>query len=228
VVNFINHEGTHSLSQWNTKKKIYSNIVVKNQSKFYIMKKELILEIIQERWSPYSFSSNQVEGFKMKAIFEAAGYAPSCNNEQPWMFVFTTQEEEKVFHDYMGFLADSNKVWAKYAYALVISMARTKFSYNGKPNRYSFHDTGMAVTNLLLQALALDIYVHQMGGFSIEKVKEYFKLSDDIEPVAMMAVGYLGDGISLSPELLMRDEKRRPRKSVNEFVFKNSLTDQAF
>ncbi len=192
------------------------------------MKKELILEIIQERWSPYSFSSNQVEEFKMKAMFEAASYAPSCNNEQPWLFVFSTQEEKEVFNDYIGFLADGNKVWAKYAYALVISMARTKFSYNGKPNRYAFHDTGMAVTNLLLQATALDVYVHQMAGYSIDKVKEYFKLSDDIEPVAMMAVGYLGDGTSLSPELLTRDEKRRPRKSIKEFVLKNSLSNQAF
>jgi nitroreductase len=86
----------------------------------------------------------------------------------------------------------------------------------------------MAIENLLLQALALDVYVHQMGGYSIEMVREYFKLGDDIEPVAMMAVGYLGDGSSLSPELLKRDEFRRPRKSVNEFVFKNSLADHAF
>jgi len=192
------------------------------------MKKELILEIIQERWSPYSFSSIPVEDFKMKAIFEAAGYAPSCNNEQPWRFVFTTQQDKKVFNDYVGFLVDGNKVWAKNAYALVISMARTKFTYNSKPNRYAFHDTGMAVTNLLLQGLSLDVYVHQMGGFSVGKVKEYFNLTGEIEPVAMMAVGYLGDGTSISPELLMRDEKRRPRKSVNEYVFKNSLSDHAF
>jgi nitroreductase len=107
-------------------------------------------------------------------------------------------------------------------------MARTKFSYNGNPNRFAFHDTGMAVTNLLLQALALDVYVHQMGGYSVEKVKEYFNLGDDIEPVAMMAVGYLGDGSLLTPELLKRDEARRPRKSVSEFVFKNTLTNHAF
>jgi nitroreductase len=192
------------------------------------MKKELILEIIQERWSPYSFSSTPVEGFKLKAMFEAAGYAPSCNNEQPWAFVFSTRDEKEVFNDYVEFLSDGNKVWAKHAYALIISMARTKFSYNGKPNRYAFHDTGMAVANLLLQALTLDVYVHQMGGYSVEKVKKYFKLGDDIEPVAMMAVGYLGDGSSLTPELLKRDEKRRPRKSVNEFVFKNSLSTPAF
>jgi len=192
------------------------------------MKKELILEIIQERWSPYSFSSTPVEEFKLKSMFEAAGYAPSCNNEQPWMFVYSTQENKDVFDDYLGFMVDSNKVWAKHAYALIISMARTKFSYNGKPNRHAFHDTGMAVANLLFQALAMDVYVHQMAGYSVEKVKEYFKLNDDIEPVAMMAVGYIGDGVALSPELLKRDEKRRPRKSVNEFAFKNSLSDPAF
>ena len=192
------------------------------------MKKELILEIIQERWSPYSFSPSPVEDFKLKAMFEAAGFAPSCNNEQPWLFVITTRDDEKVFDDYIGFMNDGNKIWAKNAYAIVISMARIKFAHSGKPNRWAFHDTGMAVSNLLLQALALDVYVHQMGGYSVEKVKDYFKLGDDIEPVAMMAVGYLGDGSSLTPELLKRDEVRRPRKSITEFVYKNSLNRTAF
>jgi nitroreductase len=86
----------------------------------------------------------------------------------------------------------------------------------------------MSVNNLLLQALSLDVYVHQMGGYSVEKVKDYFKLGDDIEPMAMMAVGYLGDGSTLTPELLKRDENRRPRKSIKEFVFKNSRSNLAF
>ena len=192
------------------------------------MKIELILEIIQERWSPYSFSQAPVEEFKLKAMFEAASCAPSCNNEQPWIFVISTMDNEAVFNDYIGFMVDGNKIWAKNAYAIVISMARTRFSHNGKSNRWAFHDTGMAVSNLLLQALALDVYVHQMGGYSVERVKEYFKLGDDIEPVAMMAIGYLGDGSLLIPELLRRDETRRPRKSVSEFVFKNSLDNHAF
>jgi nitroreductase len=192
------------------------------------MKKELILEIIQERWSPYAFSSSPVEEFKIKAMFEAASCAPSCNNEQPWAFVYTTQDDKDVFNDYLGFLVEGNRIWVKDAYAIVISMARTNFSHSGKPNRWAFHDTGMAVSNLLLQALALDVYVHQMGGYSIEKVKEYFKLGNDIEPVAMMAVGYLGDGANLSPELLKRDENRRPRKPITEFVYKNFLDKIAF
>jgi nitroreductase len=192
------------------------------------MKKELVLEIIQERWSPYSFSSAPLEDFKLKAMFEAAGYAPSCNNEQPWLFVYTTRQDEKAFDDYLGFMKESNRLWAKHAYALIISMSRTKFMHNSKHNRYAFHDTGMAVTNMLLQALTMDIYVHQMGGFSVDSVKQYFSLTEDIEPVAMMAAGYLGDGLSLSPELLKRDEKRRPRKTVNEFTFRNFLSNPAF
>lgn len=192
------------------------------------MKTELILEILKERWSPYSFSSDPVEDYKLKAMIEAAGYAPSCNNDQPWIFVFTTQQDRETFDLYIDFLADANKVWAKNAYALIISMARTRFSFNGKPNRYAFHDTGMAVTNLVLQALAMDIYVHQMGGFSVEKVKKHFKLDDSIEPVAVMAAGYMGEGNFLAPELLKRDEKRRPRKSINEYSFRNSFSDPAF
>ena len=192
------------------------------------MRKELILEIIQERWSPYVFSSTPVEEFKLKTMFEAAGLAPSCNNEQPWVFVISTRDQQDVFDDYVEFLTDGNKVWAKHAYALIISMARTKFSYNGKPNRFAFHDTGMAVSNLLLQATALDVYVHQMGGYSVERVKEYFSLGADVEPVAMMAVGYLGDGSLLPPDLVKRDESRRSRKSIHEFVFKGSFSQLAF
>lgn len=192
------------------------------------MKTELILEIIKERWSPCALSPAPVEEFKLKAMFEAAGYAPSSNNEQPWIFVYTTQQEGNIFHDYTGFLNESNRIWAKEAYALVISMARTRYIKTGKINRFAFHDTGMAVANMLLQALAMDVYVHQMGGFSVEKVKEYFNLDENIEPVAVMAVGYMGDGLTLPPELLKRDEQRRSRKSVNEYAFKNSLSIPAF
>jgi nitroreductase len=192
------------------------------------MKTELILEIIQERWSPYSFSSAPVEDFKPKAMFQAAGLAASCNNEQPWIFVFTTRQDEKVFSDYLGFLHESNRIWAKNAFALVVGMARNTFSKSGKSNRYAFYDTGMAVSNLLLQALAMDIYVHQMGGYSVSMVREYFNLDEKIDPVSVMAVGYRGDGESLPPELYRRDDRRRSRKSVNEFTFRNGLSNIAF
>jgi nitroreductase len=192
------------------------------------MKKELILEIIQERWSPCAFSSQPIEEFKLKALFEAAGHAPSCNNEQPWVFVYVTQDEKEIFDQYVSFLNDGNKFWAKNAYALIITLARTTFIRNGNLNRYAFYDTGMAVTNLVLQAESFDIYVHQMAGFSVEKVQAFLQLNGDIEPITVMAVGYLGDGANLTPELLKRDEIRRPRKSITEFVYRNSLKTPAF
>jgi nitroreductase len=161
-------------------------------------------------------------------MFEAAGRAPSSRNEQPWMFVYTTREDDPVFGDYLSFLDESNRIWAKNAWALIISLARTRYVRNGKINRYAFHDTGMAVSNLLMQALALDIYVHQMGGYSADMVRDYFRLDENIEPVAVLAVGYLGDGTSLPPELQSRDEKRRPRKQVNEYAFRSSLHNPAF
>jgi len=192
------------------------------------MKKELILEIIQERWSPYSFASTPVEDFKLKAMFEAAGHAPSSRNEQPWLFVYATRAEIEHFNLFLGFLDDSNAAWAKDAYALIIVLARTRFSYNGKVNRFAFYDTGMAVSNLLLQGIAFDLYVHQMGGYSTDKVKLHLNPGDDIEPLTIMAVGYLGDGNNISPELLKKDELRRPRKGINEIVYKNTLSQPAF
>ncbi len=192
------------------------------------MKTELILEIIQERWSPYSFAPSAIEDFRLKAMFEAAGHAPSSRNEQPWVFVYTTRHDDMEFAEFLGFLDDSNKVWAKNAYALVLIMARTKYTYNGKPNRFAVYDTGMAVASLLLQAAAFDIYAHQMGGFSSEKVVDHFGLKDDMVPITVMALGYLGDGSSLPQEVAAKDEVRRPRKQVFEIVFRNRLTQPAF
>jgi len=189
------------------------------------MEKDVILDVIKARWSPYSFSTAQVEEFKINSMLTAAGKAPSSNNEQPWLFIYTTRENSKKFNDFLGFLTESNRVWARYAYALIISLARMNFSYNGKPNRYAFHDTGMAVANLLTQATAMNIYVHQMGGFSIEKVRKYFKIKNEIEPVAVIAVGYLGDGSSLPAALIERDKKRRSRKTLTEYSYKDDLPD---
>ncbi len=192
------------------------------------MKTELTLEIIRERWSPYAFSKNNIEEFRLKAMLEAAGKAPSCFNEQPWMFVYTTREDESIFNSYLGFMEESNQAWAKNAYAIIIAMARTRFTHNGKVNRFALYDTGMAVANMSLQALAFDIYVHQMGGFSVEKVRKYFNLSDDVEPLTMIAAGYLGSGENLPPEILRKDEVRRPRKYLNDIAFKDRLYNPAF
>jgi nitroreductase len=188
----------------------------------------MVLDIIKNRWSPYSFSHKPVEDSKLKEILEAAGCAPSSMNEQPWLFILTTRDEPEVFSKIIDILNDGNKIWAKNAYALIVSLARMKHIYKGKPNRHAFYDTGMAVSNMLIQAMSMDIYIHQMGGFSTEKAKEYFRLEEGIEPVAVMAVGYLGDGTGLPEELLKRDYNRRPRKNISEYAFRNNLNNPAF
>ena len=183
----------------------------------------MIIDVIKKRWSPYSFSSATIKDEDIKAMFEAAGMAPSSNNEQPWLFVYTNRTDSKKFNEFLDFLTLSNREWAQHAYAIIISFARLTYSYNNKPNRYALHDTGMAVANLLAQATAMNIYVHQMGGYSVAKVREHFNLRDDVEPVTVMAVGYLGDGTNISVEKLKKDEKRRPRKHQDEYSFKDIL-----
>ena len=186
----------------------------------------MIHEILKDRWSPYSFSSEPVDKMKLDSLFEAAGLAPSSNNEQPWLFIHVTREKADLFDTFLGFLIENNRVWAKNAYALAISFARLNSSYNGKPNNYALHDTGMAVSNLLTQATSLGIFVHQMAGYSANKVKELFKLRDDVVPVAIMAIGYRGDGKNISHELKTRDEKRRGRNPVSEYSFRNALPEK--
>jgi len=186
----------------------------------------MIHEILKNRWSPYSFSSEPVDEVKLNSLFEAAGLAPSSNNEQPWLFIHVTREKADLFDTFLGFLVESNRVWAKNTYALAISFARLNSSYNGKPNNYALHDTGMAVSNLLAQATSLGIFVHQMAGYSAEKVKKFFKLRDDVVPVAIMAIGNRGDGKNISHELNARDEKRRGRKPLIEYSFRNALPEK--
>lgn len=188
----------------------------------------MVLDIIKNRWSPVSFSGGPVEEYKLKAILEAAGYAPSSMNEQPWMFIMTTKEYPGNFSDFIGFLDVSNQIWARNAYALIISFARMNFVYKNRVNKYAFHDVGLAVGNMLVQAQSMNVYAHQMGGFSPEKVKQYFSLPEGIEPVTIISLGYHGDGSELPEELKRRDNTRNVKKKILEFAFRNGITEPAF
>jgi len=188
----------------------------------------MVMDVLKKRWSPLSFSEIPVEEEKLRELFEAASCAPSSMNEQPWMFIIATKNDPENFNDFAGFLEESNRLWARGAWALIVTLARTKFVSRERPNKYAFHDTGMAVANLLAQATSHDIYAHQMGGFFPDKVKEYFTLPEGVEPVTVIALGYLGDGNGLSGELLKRHNTRKPRKNISEFAFRNSFGNPAF
>ncbi len=176
-----------------------------------------ILSVIGDRWSPVAFASRPVEAEKLNSLFEAARWAASCNNAQPWYFVIAHQGTDG-FTKMAGCLMDGN-LWAKSAPILVLSVANMMFTYNGKPNRTAMYDAGMAVGNMLAQATADGLVVHQMAGYDVEKARQALELPADHEPLAMMAIGYYGNHATLDEKYRMREESPRVRRPASEFVF---------
>jgi nitroreductase len=178
-----------------------------------------ILEVLKRRWSPRVFSERMVETEKLLSLFEAARWAPSSFNEQPWYFVLTTKEKPEEHTQLLSCLVEKNQQWAQSAPVLMVSVAKLNFEKTGKPNRHAFHDVGMAVGNLLTQATAMDLFVHQMAGFSPQKVTELYHIPSGFEPVAAIAIGY-GLVEDELPETVHDAELRpRTRKPVPSFVF---------
>jgi nitroreductase len=178
-----------------------------------------IHELLRRRWSPRAFSERPVEADKLRSLFEAARWAPSSNNEQPWRFVVATKDDQADFERLLACLVEGNRKWAYRASVLILSVASVNFEDDAKPNRHAFHDTGMAVENLVLQATALGLAAHQMAGFDAEKARADCLLPPSFDPVAMIAVGYPGDPAVLPDYLREREMKPRDRQTINDFVF---------
>ena len=157
----------------------------------------------------------------MEQLFEAARWAASSSNEQPWSFVVATQQEPEHFAKLAACLHAGN-AWAKQAPVLALSVARLTLAGSNNPNRYALHDTGMAMGNLLAQATALGLFVHQMGGFDVEKARIDLGLPPQHDPVAMMAIGYYGNAAEADGSLRDREMRPRSRKHLAEFVFRNA------
>lgn len=175
--------------------------------------------LIEERWSPRAFEDKSVEEEQLQALFEAARWAPSAMNEQPWRFIYATKEDKENFDRLFSCLLEGNS-WARNASALFLTIAKTNYDYNGNPNSLALHDVGLATGNLLLQATDLGLHIHLMGGFNAEKAREVLGIPEGFVPVSMGAIGYAGDPESLSETLKAREVAPRKRKSLNELVFK--------
>ena len=179
-------------------------------------------ELIKKRWSPRSFSDKPVEQEKILALLEAARWAPSCYNEQPWFFIVTTKEDPENYKRLFDCLVEGNQVWAKTAPVLMLSVAKLNFTHNDKPNRHAQHDVGLAVENLVLEALSHGIYVHQMAGFDSRQAQKEFQIPQGFEPVAAIALGYPGASNALPEDLAKRENAPRTRKELTEFVFQGN------
>ena len=178
-----------------------------------------IHELIRERWSPRAFLEKPVEPAKLLSLLEAARWAPSSYNEQPWSFILARKEEPDAFAKLLGCLVEANQGWAKAAPVLMISVATKTFSHNGKPNRCAVHDVGLASENMTLQAVALGLATHGMAGIDQEKIRTEYGLPENSDAVAGWALGYAGEPDMLEGALKERELAPRERKELGEFVF---------
>ena len=177
-----------------------------------------IHDLLSRRWSPRAFDARPVEAEKLACLFEAARWAPSSNNEQPWRFVVARKEEPQVYDRLFGCLKEGNQKWAHRAPVLILSAAKLTFE-DGTPNRHAYHDVGLAAENLVLQATALGLVSHQMAGYHLDRVRTEFGIPPDCDPVAVIAVGYPGNPALLDDRLRQREMKPRERSPVSAFVF---------
>jgi nitroreductase len=178
-------------------------------------------ELIAKRRSGRAFSSKPVEAATIGTLLEAARWAASCSNEQPWNFIVTQMAESAGYDRLLGCLVEFNVQWARQAPVLILSIASLNFVSTGKPNRHAWHDVGQATANLELQATALGLFAHPMAGFDIQKARDTFRIPEGHEPVAVIAVGYPGDLGGLAEKLRNRELARRERKPQRDFVFRD-------
>jgi nitroreductase len=177
-----------------------------------------IHEIVRTRWSPRAFSDKAVAPDVLRSLFEAARWAPSSFNWQPWAYLVATKDDPENYAKMLSTLVEFNAGWAKQAPVLVISVAQMKTPKEGAANRHAMHDVGSASAQLTFEANARGLRVHQMAGFDAAKAREIFHIPQDWEPVAAMAIGYPGDPQSLPEPLRERELAPRTRKPLAEFV----------
>ncbi|HEY8401736.1 MAG TPA: nitroreductase family protein [Cytophagaceae bacterium] len=177
-----------------------------------------VSKFIINRWSPRAFNEKAISRKDLNTILEAASWAPSANNEQPWRYIVALRENHEAFETLVSILNPSNAVWAKHAAALLLSYCKLKISDGEAENPTAMHDTGMANQNLLLQALDLGIYGHVMGGFDKQKAIDTLGLTNDYKPICMIALGYPGTPDQLDEPFKTRELTPRNRKPLSEFV----------
>jgi len=179
-----------------------------------------ILTEIVHRYSPYVFEPRAVEKQKLLACLEAARWAASSFNEQPWTFIIATRDDAAEFKKALECLGEPNQVWAKDAGVLILTAVSKAFTRNNSPNRVAQHDLGLAAGHFSLQAVKEGLQAHQMAGVNLAKVRQTYGIPDTHEPMTAIALGYAGDPTAATDaELGKRDLAPRTRKQFKEWVF---------
>ena len=179
-----------------------------------------INDLLANRWSPRAFADRAIPTDVLGSLFEAARWAPSSRNLQPWHFVIAARH-----HDADGFarllstLMGANKSWGKNASVLLVAVTEPNPDSAPGTNRYAHYDVGQAMAHLSIQAMSCGLYIHQMGGFNREMAREVLEIPDQYEPVVSAAIGYLADPSILSDTMKERELAPRSRNPLAEQVF---------
>ena len=187
-------------------------------------------DAIANRFSPYLFDPKEVEEDKLVACFEAARWAASSFNDQPWYWIVARRQDSPAFEKILGCLMEPNQGWASNAGALILTAIRPTFAYNSKPNRVALHDLGQAACQFSLEAARQGLQVHQMAGVNISRIRQEYAIPDEFEPQTAIAVGYpqVAEPTGETEQQLRdRELGSRKRRPLNEQVFENDWGNSA-
>lgn len=182
-----------------------------------------IHDLLARRWSPYSFSDRPVPREDLAALFEAASWAASSFNEQPWRYIVATKDNPEEYEKLLDALNEKNREWARHVPVLALAVKKNTFTRNGKPNRVALHDLGAASASLTVEATHRGLHVHQMAGILPDKAREIFSVPEDFDVEVGMAIGYVDEDGPLAE----KDEGSRSRKPLSESVFSGSWNTPA-
>lgn len=176
-------------------------------------------DLMRRRWSPRAFSAEPVPLDALRSVLEAARWSPSASNLQPWHFFVARKEDKAAFDEMLSCLVPGNQAWCKAVPVLMLTVAKLTDD-KGRPNPHAWHDVGQAAAHLTVQAGALGLYVHQMAGIEIERIRSVYAVPAEHEPVTGIALGYMGRLEALPDEKLRaREIAPRTRRAQGEFVF---------
>ena len=178
-----------------------------------------IHDLMRRRWSPRAFTPRPLPRAQILVLLEAARWAASSFNQQPWHFIVATRDEEERFAQLLDCLVPGNQTWARDASLLIVTVTKRTFDHNGKPNVCAEHDIGLTACQLVLQATALGLATHQMAGIEPDKIRARYGVPEGFDPVTGIAVGYPGDPDSLPDDLREMELEERTRRPFDAFVF---------
>lgn len=184
-------------------------------------------ELIRKRWSPRAFADELPSQKDLGSMLEAARWAPSCFNGQPWRFIIARKDQKDLYDRILQCLREKNQSWAHQAPVIGILVIRQDFEYNGKPNRWCNFDGGLAMSQLILQAESLGWSVHVMAGLHRDKAREAFGIPDNFEPHVAFVVGKKGDPDTLPGDYPEQEREPRERKPLKDIVFSGTWKEPA-